>query len=71
MDIEEACNGAVAVQMYSDALLKQCGCRDRAYRLIIMDLQMPIMGGMEASRIIMDLANKASRKCQFLEDSKK
>ena len=38
MEVEEACNGAIAVQMYKDALAKPCGCIDRTYRLIIMDL---------------------------------
>ena len=38
IECDDACNGAVAVQMYKDALEKTCGCIDRAYRLIFMDL---------------------------------
>ena len=42
IEVEDACNGAEAVQMFKDALAKPCGCIDRAYRLIFMDLQKSI-----------------------------
>ena len=49
IDIDEASNGAIALKMYKDHLMKPCGCENRTYSLIFMDLQMPVMGGMESS----------------------
>ena len=42
MIIEEACDGKVAVEM----------CSKVKYDLILMDIEMPVMSGLEASRII-------------------
>jgi CheY-like chemotaxis protein len=55
LSVDDACNGAIAVEKYKAALDKPCGCIDRSYRLILMDLQMPVMGGLEASKKILDL----------------
>ena len=49
IDIDEASNGAIALKMYKDLLMKPCGCENRTYSLIFMDLQMPVMGWMETS----------------------
>ena len=49
MGIDEAVNGKIALDMYKERFEKKCGCSDRTYKLIIMDLQMPVMGGLEAS----------------------
>lgn len=61
IDVDEAVNGAIAVKMFKDALDKPCGCIDRTYRLIFMDIQMPVMGGVEASKLILDLVKKDKR----------
>jgi CheY-like chemotaxis protein len=50
LEIEEGCNGQVAVDKYREGFNRDCGCPNRAYKLIFMDLQMPVMGGIEASR---------------------
>lgn len=50
---DEALNGEDAVSMYKEKLAKECLCRDRSYKLIIMDVQMPGIGGEEASRQIL------------------
>ena len=42
---EEATDGEIAVRMFKEAFEKKCGCPDRAYRIIFMDLQMPNMDG--------------------------
>ena len=59
IDIEIAENGLEALNMFQKELEKPCGCELRAYRLIIMDLGMPVMGGEEASEKILALAEKA------------
>ena len=48
-------NGQVAVDMFKEGFSKACKCENRAYSLIFMDLQMPVMGGIEASKIINDI----------------
>ena len=55
MDADEAVNGKIGVEMFKKGLDKPCGCPDRAYKLIFMDLQMPVMEGKEASRKILSM----------------
>ena len=39
--------------MYTEGFEKACQCNLRTYRLIFMDLNMPVMDGQEASKIIL------------------
>ena len=55
---ESAVNGEIAVNMFKEACQKECGCPNRAYRIIFMDIQMPIMDGKIASSKIIELANE-------------
>ena len=52
MGVSEALDGNIAVDMFKAGLDKPCGCPDRAFKLIFMDMSMPIMGGLEASQAI-------------------
>ena len=61
MDITEAVNGKIAVELFKESLKKPCKCINRAFKLIIMDLQMPVMGGVEASKSILELAEADKR----------
>ena len=56
--VETAINGKIAVDMYQEAISKQCGCDKRAFRVIIMDIGMPVMGGEEATEHILKLMPK-------------
>lgn len=50
LDIEEAPNGKVGLEMFKEGYERLCGCEDRTYKLIFMDLQMPVMGGIESAK---------------------
>jgi CheY-like chemotaxis protein len=49
---EEAQNGLIAVDKFKESLDLPCKCFNRAYRLIVMDIQMPEMDGHEATDAI-------------------
>jgi CheY-like chemotaxis protein len=38
LGVDEAVNGKIALEMYKEGFEKKCGCQDRTYKLIIMDL---------------------------------
>jgi CheY-like chemotaxis protein len=70
MGVDEAINGKIALDMFKEGYERKCNCVDRAYKLIIMDLQMPVMGGIEASREIIKLVKKTlSKKSSNLRPS--
>ena len=50
---DEAVNGEIGVEMVKDMLTKEC-C-DKMYKLILMDLQMPVMNGFIATTKIQAL----------------
>jgi len=35
---DEASNGQIAVEKFKEGLDRPCGCKNRAYRLILMDI---------------------------------
>ena len=53
--VDEASNGAIALQMFTDGMKNECKCQFRAYTLIFMDIAMPVMDGKEASKNILKL----------------
>ena len=38
IQIEEAQNGAIAVEKFKEAFKKPCGCINRGYKLVLMDI---------------------------------
>ena len=55
MGVSEALDGNIAVDMFKARLEKPCGCPNRAFKLIFMDMSMPVMGGLEASKAIFEM----------------
>ena len=56
-EIDEACDGIQAVECYKKNLKELCQDSNciRGYKLIIMDLGMPLKNGFEASKEILDI----------------
>ena len=52
MGVHEAIDGHISVDMFKKGFEKPCGCSNRAYKLIFMDMSMPVMGGLDASKAI-------------------
>mmetsp|Transcript_2545 Transcript_2545/g.4268 ORF Transcript_2545/g.4268 Transcript_2545/m.4268 type:complete len:160 (-) Transcript_2545:63-542(-) len=52
-------NGEIAVEEFTQGFNRPCGCSNRTFRLILMDIQMPIMNGLQASRLIMRLMRQS------------
>lgn len=50
---DTASNGKIATEKYIERLSRQCNCPNRTYKLILMDLSMPIMNGEIASAEIL------------------
>ena len=42
--------------------MNPCGCENRTYSLIFMDLQMPVMGGKESSQKILNFMQEQNLK---------
>jgi CheY-like chemotaxis protein len=59
IQIDEASNGKEAVAKFMSMMTHRCqnqNCPNAIYKLIIMDLQMPIMDGFDASHEILTLS---------------
>ena len=59
-DVDEACDGIQAVECYKKNLKELCEDRSciRNYKLVIMDLGMPLKNGFQASKEILDIQEK-------------
>lgn len=51
--------------MFRAKLAKKCGCTLRAYRLILMDLSMPVLSGEKAAEGILDLVKKETKEVEM------
>ena len=70
--IEEARDGLQAFEMFKNCSNSKCSdpdCKDKFYRAIIMDLQMPVMDGFEASEKILEYQSRQpnlAHKCKIV-----
>ena len=63
--IDEAYNGQQAFEMFKQCHQNSCDnelCTNRAYKVIIMDLQMPVMDGFDASESILNYQREHNLK---------
>lgn len=61
LQADSASNGEIAVEMFKKEFSKSCGCKNRHYRLIWMDIEMPVMNGIDATKEIFKIIKKSHK----------
>lgn len=62
LGISVAPNGKIAYDTLQKQMKLPCNCQFRAPRLIIMDIGMPVMDGIQASKLILELQQRYKEK---------
>lgn len=55
LEFDVAHNGLEALNLFESGLKRPCQCPEKIYKLIIMDIQMPVMDGKESAKRILEL----------------
>lgn len=53
IECEEANNGLEAFEKFKAAYERECRCENRIFKLVLMDIQMPVMDGIESTKNIL------------------
>ena len=54
VEVHEAINGQLAVDKFVQMFSKDCNCPNKNFKVIFMDIQMPVMNGITAAQTISD-----------------
>ena len=58
LQVDCAENGQEFLNMIKDKIEKNCGCSKSKYKIIFMDITMPVMDGIEAAKKIQEMIDK-------------
>ena len=65
----EAANGQIAIDMFTQAMQKPCQCVNRAYKLVFMDIQMPVKDGYQATEAILNMAKQEEQRLNLNDNN--
>ena len=54
IELTFASDGLQALNLFKEEYERECGCANRGFKLILMDINMPVMDGFESTQKILE-----------------